>query len=444
MIVRQGYRYRLKTTPEIEHQLRVQAGHCRFVWNEALRLNLARLEQGVPLLWYADLCGLAKLWKATDERSFLREAHSQALQQTLRNQARAFQDAFDPTQPNKRLPRFKKKGVRDSFRYPQGFQLGTKRIYLPKVGWVGYFDSRPIEGAAKNVTVSLDAGHWYVSVQTERELPEPVHPSTSVEGIDAGVAAFAATAAGELIAPVNAFKSAQAKLARLQRTFSRRVKFSANWRKAKAKINRVHHKIACIRADFLHKLSTALSQNHAMIAVEDLRIQNMSASAKGTVEAPGKNVKAKSGLNRAILDQGWGEFRRQLDYKLARLGGQLVKVAPAYTSQRCSQCGHTAAGNRPSQAVFACTACHFSANADINAARNILIRGLVTIGMIEDEARRFVRNTKATRPQGMGLKPVEGNAAGHPSKTDSVEKQEPWEIPVFGIDNTTHPTLVTT
>jgi len=431
MIIRQGYRYRLKTTPEIEHALRVQAGHCRFVWNEALKLNLGRLEQGVALLWHADLCGMAKLWKKTEQREFLGEAHSQVLQQKLKDLANAFSDAFDPTQPLKRLPKFKRKGQGDSLRYPQRFKLGRGRIYLPKVGWVGYFDSRPIEGKPKNATVLYEAGHWYVSVQAEREVADPDHPSSSVQAIDLGIAAFAATADGELVAPTNAFKHHQQKRTRLQRKLARQVKFSSNWKKTKAKIARLHHKIACIRTDFLHKLSTRLSNSHALIVVEDLCIANMSASAKGTVEEPGNNVRQKAGLNRAILDQGWGECRRQLDYKLAWKGGRLVRVAPAYTSQQCSRCGHTDPDSRQGQAVFKCTACHRSLNADVNAARNILVRGLVAVGMTQEQARRF--NESQTAQGRWAKKPVEGNGVGHP------EKQEPWEVapPGGGVAHTT-------
>ena len=392
-------------------------------------VNLRRLEQGVPLLWRDALCGMIKLWKMTDERGFLREAHSQVLQQKLNDLTNAFSDAFDPSQPHKRLPRFKRKGVDDRFRYPQGFKLARGRIYLPKVGWVGYFDSRPIEGRAKNATISFEGGHWYVSVQTERAVEAPVHPSTRVEGIDLGIAAFAATAGGAWVAPINVARRYFKKLARLQRKLARQVKFSSNWKNTKARINRLHHKIACIRADYLHKLSTALSNSHAMIAVEGLRIANMSASAKGTTEAPGKGVRQKAGLNRSILDQGWGEFRRQLDYKLARRGGLLVRVAPAYTSQRCSRCGHTDTDNRPSQAVFECTVCRLSINADVNAARNILMAALESFGLNAAEARRFVE-THAARGR-RAVKPVEGKGVGLPVK------QAPWETPLGGVDNTT-------
>jgi IS605 OrfB family transposase len=143
----------------------------------------------------------------------------------------------------------------------------------------------------------------------------------------------------------------------------------------KKKISRLHHTIANVRSDFLHKLSTGISKNQAKVYVERLNIRNMSSSARGTIEEPGRNVKAKSGLNKSILDQGWFELRRQLQYKLSWRGGQLVEVDYRHTSQRCSCCGHTAKENRPSQAVFSCLACGHEANADVNAAKNIITVG---------------------------------------------------------------------
>jgi putative transposase len=152
-------------------------------------------------------------------------------------------------------------------------------------------------------------------------------------------------------------------------------KGSNHWKKQKRKIAKLHHTIANVRSDFLHKLSTDISENQAKGYVEGLQIRNMSASAKGTIEEPGKSVKAKSGLNKSILDQGWFQFRRQLDYKLFWMGGMLAEVNPRHTSQRCSCCGHTAKENRQSQATFTCLACGHEENADVNAAKNILTVG---------------------------------------------------------------------
>ncbi len=136
-----------------------------------------------------------------------------------------------------------------------------------------------------------------------------------------------------------------------------------------------HHKISNVRQDYLQKTSTTISKNHAIVVLEDLQVKNMSRSAAGTKENPGRQVKAKSGLNKSILDQGWAEFRRQLEYKQLWRGGKVIAISPQNTSRRCSSCGYIAAENRKTQAGFKCISCHFASNADVNAARNILAAG---------------------------------------------------------------------
>jgi putative transposase len=161
---------------------------------------------------------------------------------------------------------------------------------------------------------------------------------------------------------------------------ARKTKFSSNWKKAKARVQRIHTGIANARNDFLHKASTTISKNHALVCIEELRIGNMSKSSAGTLEAPGKKVAQKSGLNKAILDQGWFELRRQLEYKMAWRGGFTVAVPAAYTSQTCPKilggCGHVSKENRKTQALFKCVSCGLEANADHVGALNILARGL--------------------------------------------------------------------
>ncbi len=188
-------------------------------------------------------------------------------------------------------------------------------------------------------------GKWYVSFQVEIEASEPHHESTTMVGLDAGISKLATLSDGTIYEPVNSFKTRQRKLAKRQRQLSRKVKFSANWQKQKRKIQRLHAYIANIRRDYLHKTTTKISKNHAMIVIENLKVSNMSKSAKGTAEQPGRNVRAKTGLNRTILEQGWYEMRRQLEYKQLWRGGQVLAVPLAYTSQRCACCGHTAKEN---------------------------------------------------------------------------------------------------
>lgn len=375
MRVRKAYKFRLKTTPALEQKLFRQAGCCRWVWNQVWRLNQRRLENHQRLIWYQEAAFWLSLWKQSSEYGFLREVHSQPLQQTLKDLDRAYRDGFDKNQPIKRLPRKKRKYQHAAFRYPQGVKVDNRRIYLPKLGWVGFFRSRSIGGKIKNATVSYQSGHWYVSVQVEQELPEPVHSSCSDVGIDLGVECFAALSNGITYDPIHAYRKHEQQLARAQRALARKKKYSANWRKQQRKVQRLHHKIACCRQDFLHKRSTAISENQAMVFVEDLRVQNMSRSAAGTQEEPGRNVRSKSGLNKSILDQGWGEFVRQLNYKLQWRGGWLVKVPAHHTSQTCSTCGHVSPENRPTRDRFCCMVCGHTEHADINAAKTIRARG---------------------------------------------------------------------
>ncbi|RAP70199.1 RNA-guided endonuclease InsQ/TnpB family protein, partial [Candidatus Erwinia dacicola] len=201
-----------------------------------------------------------------------------------------------------------------------------------------------------------------------------------------GVTKLATLSDGTVYHPANSFKANQRKLAMLQRQLSRKEKFSANWQKQKRKIQRHHSHIANIRRDYLHKVTSKISKNHAMIVIEDLKVSNMSKSAKGTSEQHGRNVRAKSGLNRSILDQGWYEMRRQLEYKQLWRGGQVLAIPPAYTSQRCACCGHTAKENRLSQSRFECLECGYTENADVNGARNILAAGHAVLacgGMVQ-------------------------------------------------------------
>jgi putative transposase len=156
---------------------------------------------------------------------------------------------------------------------------------------------------------------------------------------------------------------------------ARKRKFSNNWKKAKATIQRIHVRIGNARRDYLHKTSTTVSKNHAIVCIEDLQVRNMSKSAAGSIEAPGKNVRAKAGLNKSILDQGWGEFRRQLTYKLAWRGGHLIAVPPQNTSRTCPCCGYVSGANRTTQARFVCVECGFEGNADLVGAINILAAG---------------------------------------------------------------------
>ena len=244
------------------------------------------------------------------ELSFLQQSHSQILQQSLIDLDRAYQGFFrklkkiragdysEGDEPG--YPRYKKKFVHDSFKFPQGFRFENRHIYLPKLGWYRFYRSREVQGTPKNVTVSRDGEDWYVSIQVEQEIPDPAPSQKPSVGLDMGISRFYACSDGTFGKSINAFRILEKKLAQEQRKLSGKKKFSQNWKKQKKKVARVHRKIRDSRLDYLHKHSTALSRGYAVIYAEDLRVRNMCRSAKGTREEPGKNVRAKSGLNCSI------------------------------------------------------------------------------------------------------------------------------------------------
>ena len=372
----QAFKYELMPTGGQQRDMRRFAGSCRFVFNKALALQKTRHEQGEKKLGYAELCKRLTEWRYGADTSWLKDAPTHPLQQALKDLERAYANFFAKRAD---FPRFKKKGQGDSFRYPDPKQIKldqvNSRFFLPKLGWLRYRNSREVLGSVKQITVSASGGKWFVSIQTEREVEQPVPQAASAIGIDVGIARFATFSDGTFLVPLNSFKKHERKLKRAQRAMSRKTKFSSNWKKAKAIVQRIHTRIGNARRDYLHKASTTISQNHAMVCIEDLQVRNMSKSAAGTVEKPGKNVRAKAGLNKSILDQGWFEFRRQLEYKLQWNGGILIAVPPQNTSRTCPCCDHVSAENRQTQANFACVECGFEEHADVVGAINILARG---------------------------------------------------------------------
>ena len=269
----QAFRFELRPNGDQQRSMRRFAGACRFVYNKALELQRKRLAAGENPLSYAGMCAVLLEWKAQPATAWLPETHSQVLQQSLKNLDCAYANFFAGRAA---LPRFKQRGQHDSFRYPQGCKLeqNDARIYLPRLGWLRYRKSRAVEGTVKNVIVNLSGNKWFISVQTEREVPDSTATGGAV-GIDMGVVRFATMSDGSFIEPLNSFKKHQFRLARYQRRMARKQKFSRNWHKAKSKVARLHCMIANARKDFLHKKSTAMCNGHAIICIEDLKIANM-------------------------------------------------------------------------------------------------------------------------------------------------------------------------
>nr|WP_112041724.1 RNA-guided endonuclease TnpB family protein [Escherichia coli] len=361
MLILKAYKFRVEPTPEQLQRLRQLCGCARFVWNSGLTETKRISGSGEKLPSAFELNRMLTVWKKMPEYIFLQDAYTDNLQQKLKDLHTAWKRCFDKKLAAK-APVWKRKNEgRDSIRFvnfEKYCRPENRRVKLPSgLGWVKFRQSRRVNGKIKNATISQLAGQWYISFQVEIETAEPNHTSTTIVGLDAGVTKLATLSDGMVYQPVNSFKA------------------SASWQKQKRKIQRLHSRIANIRRDYLHKVTTTISKNHAMIVIEDLKVSNMSKSAAGTVSQPGRNVRAKSGLNRSILEQGWYEMRRQPEYRQRWRGGQMLAVPPAYTSQRCACCGHTAKENRLSQSQFRCRVCGYTANADVNGARNILAAG---------------------------------------------------------------------
>jgi len=374
-----GLRYRLCPNPGHERLLAQYAGACRWLWNWALDYRegvwLAARSAGASGLrgsvGYVHLSSLLPGLKR--QFPWLGRAPHHALQATLRDLDRAFSNFFAGRSG---FPRYRRRGDHDALRFPdpKQFRVEGDWAMLPKLGWVAFRRSRPVQGRVRNITLSREGCHWGISfcVEGAFSLPNAGLPAI---GLDLGVAQSVTTSAGEVIAFPVATPREDRRIRFLQRRVSRRVKGSARRRIANEAVARLRRHLANRRRDAAHKLSTRLATTHASIAIEDLKLKDMTASAAGTPAAPGRNVRAKSRLNRGMLAQGHADFRRMLSYKCERSGAQLLAVDPAYTSQTCSQCGHCAPENRKSQAVFRCVACASHINADRNAALNILAAG---------------------------------------------------------------------
>ena len=381
----QTFKFKLNLLSEQARKAARFAGCKRFVFNKALAFQIELKEKGEKILGYAELCKKLTDWRHNEETSFLPEAPTHPLQQGLKDLERAFTNCFEK---RAKFPRFKRKGDGDSFRYPDPKQFrlnqANNRMFLPKLGWVRYHKSREVIGAVRQITVKRETEGWYACIQAEQEMQVPLPRCGSAVAIDVGVASVATMSDGtKYPSPIN-FKKVEKKIAEEQRKLAKKRKGGTNWRKQVIRLRKLYRKIFNARKDFQHKTSTTICKNQAIVVVEDLNIHGMSASAAGTIENPGKNVKAKSGLNRSILSQGWSEFFRQLEYKLSWTGGVLIRIPSHNTSNRCAKCGYTCSENRTSQAKFSCIACGHSANADFNAAQNILAAGLAVIACGEN------------------------------------------------------------
>ena len=404
-----GRRYRAYPTPEQAGRLTSWGHSCRAVWNLALEQRRFTWRQRGRTIRSAEHC--RHLTEARADLPWLADLPAQTAQQVLRQLDRAYDNWWNPEHPAL-APTFHKRSARLSVPFPgQAVQVrrSSRRwaeARLPKLGWVRFRLSRSLGGRVRNATIARDPLGWHVSFGVAT-APEPAPPNGLPGcGVDFGVAcsAFLSDEQEPRLMPSTLTAEQGRRLLGLERRKARQVtwakkhnggRYSNRLRRTVIEIAKLRARQARRRRDFTHKLTTDLAKNHGWVAVEDLRVKGMTRSVKGTPEEPGRNVRAKAGLNRAVLDNAPHERRRQLAYKAPRLGSELRFVRPAFTSQTCSACGLRDPESRPGCGrLFACTACGHVEHADLNAARNIYN---LAAGQAVHSTRSHLR---AARPSG--------------------------------------------
>ena len=379
------YRYRAYPTSQQVATLAQFVGASRFIYNLALEQRRDWWRQfkqntGFGISFASQCRELTALRSSVD---WINAAPCCILEQSLKDLDTAYQRFFTGKGG---YPTPRKKGVNDSFRIPgKELTCAVRRcdnsrygeIRLPKLGWCKFRLSRllPLDYRLLEATVIHDVLGWHICLCLRLSAHEALGLSASV-GIDRGIANTLSFSDGGFASQPIAELRVLDRRARVHRKRLSRQKQESNRRAAtKRLLARTTAKAARIRKHWNHEQTTRIAANYGIVVIEALKMGAMTRSAKGTVEAPGVNVRQKAGLNRAILEHGWYQFERLLAYKLEAAGGQLIKVDPAYTSQTCSACGSVSKTHRKSQAVFECSDCGHAAHADTNAALNILRAG---------------------------------------------------------------------
>lgn len=356
-----AFRYRLCPTKVQEAELFNQLRLCRKLYNAALQERIGAYKKAKVTRNYYDQANTLSEIKA--ELPEYKGVYSQVLQDVLKRIDKAYQAFFRRVKAGEKpgFPRYQGRDRYDSFTYPQsGFSLSEDghTAYFSKIGNIRIRLSRPLEGKVKTATVIHDCGEWYVSYVCEVEA-QPLPETGSLVGVDVGTTWFAITSDGEFIENPRHYQMAMRKLRTAQRAVARKPNKRSNRRKkAVRRVAKIHRKVARQRLDFHHKTANKFIRENDLIAHEDLNVGGM----------------GRGNLARCIHDVGWSQFFQMLSVKAECAGRKVIRVDPRYTSQACSQCGHTCKENRMSQAKFKCVQCGHEQNADVNAALNILAR----------------------------------------------------------------------
>lgn len=378
--MRKAYKFRLSPTKQQEQKLFWTLTRCRELYNAALSERRdAYCMAGKSISYYEQKRDLPEI--KTEIRPEYQDIHSQVLQDVLLRLNRAFEHFFRRIKNGQEpgYPRFQGRHRYNSFTYPQGGYSLTHdhRLCLAKIGSIKITLHREMEGTIKTCTIKYEAGQWYAVFSCEIEQPLALPEVSSAMGIDLGVTHFAALSDGTFIESPRYYRKAQKKLEKLQQALSRKKGGSHRREKARKQVAKAHRKIANQRRDFHHKHAKKLVEQHQTIVFEELEITNVSRRAKPKQDEQGNflpnGAAAKSGLNKSILDAGWGHFQQIVSCKAAWAGRTVVFVNPRYTSQVCSQCGVVKKKDL-SERWHSCE-CGCELDRDTNAAINILRLG---------------------------------------------------------------------
>ena len=413
------FKFRLVPRGEQRKLLAQHAGASRWAWNNGRERLIELREKGEKYPGFYGLSSWFTPLRRAEETKWLSDLSYSAVRHALKRLDTAYKTAFKNVKTKGAkagFPRRHRRGDNDSFTLPElgSFALGERAIRMAKIGWVTMRPNRgrkscAVEGAPKMVVVKREGRRWFACVQCRIEVEIPVHNGEQI-GIDMGVDKAFATNKGEVFdfdkREKERLRRLESRRRRYQRAMNRKREVAlraAGWngkpesrkafegvltKRAKAEDKPRYsrrYQIARaregesrarggkrIRDNFTHQISRKWADRYSLIVVEDLKIQNMTASAKGDAENPGRNVRAKAGLNRAILARGWYQARAKATYKAQWKGGEVVAVAPHFTSQTCPVCDCVDEKNRATQARFECVRCGHKNNADFNAAENIL------------------------------------------------------------------------
>jgi putative transposase len=389
-----GRRFRAELTATQMGLAQQTADVCRAVWNTGLEQRRDYRRRGA---WMSYEVQAHELVDAKKEHTWLTTVPSHCLQQALRD--------LDQACRKHGTFRVRWRSARKwvpSFRFPEGSKMELRKlnrrksaVKLPKLGWVKFRASRSIDGETiRSATLTREGQHWFVSILVEDGVTTPAQHAApgSAVGVDRGVAVAVATSAGDLLDRVFTTPAEQRRVLRLQRKLSRATMGSANRNKTRVALANLRFRERRRRRDFCVKTAQQLARDNALVVLENLSVRTMTRRAASVADPARRSHhlanggSAKSGLNRAILTKGWFRFELALKSAARYSGTRVVKVPAAFTSQRCSACGHVDPKSRESQAVFRCTQCSRPAeHADVNAARNILAAGLLAVSACGDD-----------------------------------------------------------